>query len=123
MNGFEDSYEHVYEELRDIRWAIEGVDIPDRLFKDPEDPSLAFDKSIYGASLLAVRCLRVLKVMLSEDHEVPCRFDHMAKDAFECACEIEKYLAGNLMRALMSKQELEQELEQMMQEMQRPQAA
>ena len=119
MTDFQVSYERIYEELRDIRWATEGVDIPDRLFEDDEDPSLAFDKSIYGASLLAVRCLRVLKVMLREAHEVPCRFDHMAKDSLECACEIEKHLAGNLRRALLSKQELMQ----MMQEAQRPQAA
>lgn len=119
MTDFEVSYERIYEELRDIRWATEGVDIPDRLFEDEEDRSLAFDKSIYGASLLAVRCLGILKLMLSEDHQIPSEFDHKAKHALEYACEIEKYLAGNLMHALMSKQELEQ----MMQEMQRPQAA
>jgi hypothetical protein len=108
MNDFEVSYERLYEELRDVRWVTEGVDIPDRLFIDPEDPVLAYDKNFYSASLLAVRCLRILKVMVNNDDQIPTKFDHRAAEAFDFACEIEKYLAGNLMSALLSKQELEQ---------------
>ena len=90
--------ESVYKALRDVRWIVEGVEIPEWLTSCGdalEDDHLAEES--YARVLLVIRLVRLLREGVGRLNWIAAPAGALAGDALHQLFELESLLAGQVM--------------------------
>ena len=91
--------ESVYKALRDVRWIVEGVEIPEWLTScgdELEDEEHLAEES-YARVLLAIRLVRRLREGVGRLNWIAAPAGALAGDALHQLFELESLLAGQVM--------------------------